>query len=98
MKIYISGPMRGIEDFNRPAFDRAAEQLEREGHRALNPAMHPDGWTQREYMLIDLAMVAAAERVLMLPGWENSKGAKAEKAFAEAIGVEVAFTAGAGNA
>jgi len=89
MKIYISGPMRGIHDYNRAAFNAVAARIEANGHYVLNPAMHPDGWTQREYMLIDLAMVAASDAVFMLPNWEPSKGAKAEKAFADAIGVPV---------
>ena len=36
--IYIAGPMRGIEDFNFPAFDRQEELLEKQGWRVINPA------------------------------------------------------------
>jgi hypothetical protein len=38
MKVYIAGPMRGIRDFNFPAFDEAADRLRAEGHEVFNPA------------------------------------------------------------
>lgn len=38
MKVYLSGPMRGIKDFNFPAFDKAAAYLRSHGHIVFNPA------------------------------------------------------------
>lgn len=35
--IYIAGPMRHIERYNAPAFDRAARMLRGEGWQVLNP-------------------------------------------------------------
>ena len=35
MKIYVSGPMTGIEDLNRPAFDSAASAVLASGHTAV---------------------------------------------------------------
>lgn len=37
MRIYISGPMTGIPNHNRPAFDAAAKRLLEQGHFVINP-------------------------------------------------------------
>lgn len=38
MRIYIAGKMRGILEFNFPAFDRTAASLRELGHECFNPA------------------------------------------------------------
>lgn len=37
MRIYISGPMTGCPDLNRPAFDAAEKRLAAQGHFVINP-------------------------------------------------------------
>lgn len=39
-RVYIAGPMRGIEFYNFPAFDAAARLLTRCGFLPVNPAAH----------------------------------------------------------
>jgi hypothetical protein len=106
MKVYLAGPMRGIPEFNFPAFHAAAKILREDGHVVFNPAEKDNerhgtdisknnptgdesvaasnyGFSLREALGMDLAWICAeAEGIALLPGWENSKGAIAEKATA----------------
>lgn len=113
MNVYVAGPMRGIKDFNFPAFHLATEMLRSMGHTVFNPAERdeqahgPDigksatgdlseaaqkGFSLRAALAADTQWIALhADAVAMLPGWENSRGAKAEKALAEALGLHVIY-------
>lgn len=89
MKIYIAGPMTGLPDYNRPAFNAAAKILSQSGETVLNPAVLPDGMKHEEYMTICLAMVEVCDTVMLLPGWEKSVGAQMEHKRARELGKEV---------
>jgi hypothetical protein len=39
-RLYLAGPMTGIEDFNYPAFNAMAERLRAAGYEVKNPADH----------------------------------------------------------
>lgn len=92
MKIYLSGPMRGIDDDNKPAFKVWAEALRQIGHEVYSPHEEPDGLTRREYFERDTLYICKhAEGIAMMPGWEASEGAFAEWALARAIGLEVIY-------
>jgi len=79
-KVYISGPMTGLPNWNREAFFAAAALVKFEGHEPINPA---DGVTEfgkpwEWYMRRALRMLMDADEIWMLPGWERSQGAQME--------------------
>ena len=96
MKIYVSGPMTGLPEFNYPAFREAGEQLWRDGYDVLNPIDaekhnptpgQPQEW--RWYMRHAIRMLAAADGVALLPGWKKSRGARLEVHIAHTLGLPV---------
>lgn len=79
--IYISGPITNRPDYKRH-FKAMEAKLLTHGFKALNPSVLPAGLDDGQYMRIDLAMVDAADAVVLLPGWEVSKGARIEADYA----------------
>ena len=89
-RIYISGPMTGIEKHNFPAFNEAAERFSLAGWDVSNPAENFDGRTDlpREvYLRCDVGMLAKCDAIALLPGWEKSKGATLEVFIAAEMGL-----------
>lgn len=80
--VYIAGKMTGLPDKGRNQFFRAQSILEDDGWIVLNPARIPDGLPANSYMPICLAMLSAADVVMLLPGWESSRGAQIEAHYA----------------
>ena len=101
MKVYLSGPMRGIEDFNREEFAKATRWLQARGHKVFNPREMDTPDTEERYKRDPLGVArecflrethyicTEAEAVVCLSGWQESRGARAERALAEAIGLKV---------
>lgn len=82
MIIYLSGRITGNPRYHKE-FETAEKVLSEQGHIVLNPATLPEGLPRKKYMPICLAMLEAADAVIMLQGWQDSKGAQVEKAYAE---------------
>ena len=101
IKVYIAGPMRGIPEFNFPAFHDAARRLREAGYHVFSPAefdaifspmiedpnglveAHPiHDYIRRDTHVIINELKPPHDGIVLLPGWEGSLGAYAERALA----------------
>jgi len=100
MRVYLAGPMRGIPEYNFPAFVAAAAKLRTLGYTVWNPAEYDveiDGFNPKTdfakdlkyYMKRDLPAVLDSDMVVVLPGWTTSKGAQLEVHVAEECDIPV---------
>ena len=91
-RVYVAGPMSGIEDFNRPVFNAAAAHLRANGYAVVNPAENglPDDAPWSEHMRRDIADLMTCGAIFMLPGWSRSTGATLEHAIATRLGMTIA--------
>lgn len=90
-RLYISGPMSGLPDFNFPAFRVAATKLREAGYEVEDPAEKGviDGWEWIDYLRYDLHRLIDCDGVAVLYGWPNSRGARLEVNTAEGLGLPV---------
>lgn len=90
MRVYISGPMTGVENHNQLAFEAAEKYLRIIGAIPINPHKFPVQESYEDYLQFDLEVIAtAADAIALLPGWENSPGAKKELKTALELGLDV---------
>ncbi len=88
--IYISGPMSGYPGFNYPAFEAAQQELGKD--TCISPHNIHHGETDLSYegyMKRDIQALLMCDEIVMLPGWESSRGAKLERSIAEVLGYKV---------
>lgn len=89
-KVFISGRITGDRHY-KSKFDAVADKLKAQGVAVLNPATLPLGLTYADYARICHAMIEAADVILMLPGYADSRGAMLEMNYAKYIGKEVEY-------
>lgn len=92
MTTYIAGPMSGLPEFNYPAFTAAAAALRAQGTSVVSPTELHDGDTGRPYdfyLRLGLRALLDCDEMVLLPGWENSRGARLERQIAQALGMHI---------
>lgn len=90
-RVYISGPMTGLPEFNRPEFMEAEQLIKELGCKPVNPARirQRHGWAWADYMRSALNMMLKCDEVVLLPGWRESKGVQVEIDLAQRLGMPV---------
>lgn len=95
-RIFLSGPMSGLPDFNYPAFHAEAARLRAQGFDVENPAENapPPCGSWSGYMRLAIAQLVRSDVVWLLPGWQASQGACIEHALALRLGLAVVYNGG----
>lgn len=104
MKIYISGPITGLDHQTAFAnFERAEKMLRDLGFDPVNPMKHSgldanggkdaDGvaYSWEEYMKADIALLLGCDAIYLLNGWEASRGATLELNIAQPLKIKLIF-------
>lgn len=89
--VYIAGPMSGLPSFNYFAFNKLAQRLRAAGIHVENPAENPVPvcGTWQGYMRMALTQLVTCDTLVLLPGWEASRGASIERQLALDLGLRV---------
>lgn len=83
-RVYIAGPMTGIANYNREAFEEAAKRIaETTRLIPVHTAWLELGYDYEDYIQISLDMLIMCHLITTLPGWEGSIGAQREMRMAE---------------
>ena len=97
--VYLSGKMTGLEESEYKENFRNAEMFYRAcGYEVVNPCNLSDIVLKRkpdaiyeDFMAEDLRALRSCTHIAMLEGWENSPGARREKAEAKKRGLAIMF-------
>jgi nucleoside 2-deoxyribosyltransferase len=91
------GVVQGVAENIERAAD-IASQLWDAGHAVICPHTNTAGFEHRckkakheQFLNGDIAIISRCDGIVMLPGWEESNGAKVERQVAIALGKEVYY-------
>ena len=96
MRIYVAGKITGVPLNNAPAFAAETARLRQYGHEVVNPIEVNAGFEHQGWLACmkrDLAELVTCDSVVMLEGWERSRGATIEHDLATKLGMLVFYPA-----
>lgn len=96
MKVYISGKMTGIKNYNKEKFSNAEKELKKHGIEVINPSSLSEivfekcknlnkEPTREDFMREDIKALCECDMVYMLDDWRDSIGARHEHLVANEI-------------
>lgn len=92
LRAYLSGPISGYDmNERRKAFKEAEELIHEPGVEVVSPLNNglPDDAEWSDHMLRDLEMLIDCDMMVLLPGWQHSRGCLTEVRFARKMGLLV---------
>jgi len=90
IRLYLSGPMSGYEEFNYPAFNAAAARLREAGYKVDNPAeIGNPSMDYTDLIRGDIRVILECEGMAVLEGWWSSRGANVEASVAGILGLPI---------
>ncbi len=102
--IYLSGPMTGIKDFNKSEFEKIENLLRKKGYTKIyNPVKIGENLSKKtnkkleeisyeKFILEDIKKLKKSKTIVMLKGWQRSKGANIEIVIAKRKGLKIIDT------
>lgn len=96
MNVYISGPVTGNKDY-KEQFGSMSYLLKKYGHKPVNPVQVMDpvrGVLDYKTILnADLELLEGCDGILLMPGFEESNGAKKEFEKAKRLELKIFYAA-----
>lgn len=89
-RLYLCGPITGLPNHNREAFNDAESALLSAGFDVFNPTKNgvPVDAPWEQHMRADIAQMMACDGLAVLPGAHYSRGARIEMDLAAQLGIQ----------
>ena len=94
--LYLAGPIsknvNASQEVNVAGGQAWALRFRGNGWSVVSPhynSVEIPGWTLDDYLAEDFEIIARCDALVLLPGWQDSRGARREVEFASSRGIQV---------